>query len=60
MPRPALTDPRRLGGVQLYSAAIIGRSARDAPVAGFDTLLQALDWLAYEGVPVVDISLTGP
>jgi len=55
-----LVDPDRLRGVQLYSAAVVGNSARGREEAGVDDILKALDWLAAEGVSVVNISLSGP
>ncbi|WP_108260751.1 S8/S53 family peptidase [Mangrovicoccus ximenensis] len=44
-----LADPRRLSGVTLYSAAVVGTSARGQQEAGVDSLLQALDWMAAQG-----------
>ncbi|WP_233270386.1 S8 family serine peptidase [Chachezhania sediminis] len=55
-----LADPRRLSGVTLFSAAVIGESARGRDEAGVDSLLEALDWLAANGVRLVNISLAGP
>jgi subtilisin family serine protease len=39
---------------------VVGRSARSREEAGVDDILKALDWLADEGVSVVNISLSGP
>lgn len=55
-----LVDPRRLRGATLYNAAVIGTSARGEQEAGVDSLLKALDWMAAQGVPLVNISLAGP
>lgn len=55
-----LVDPRRLHDVTLYSAAVIGQSARGKEEAGVDSILKALDWMAEEGVRVVNVSLAGP
>ncbi len=55
-----LVDPRRLRGVELFSAAVVARSTRGIEEAGVDDILKALDWLASEGVKVVNISLSGP
>lgn len=55
-----LADPRRLSGVTLYSAAVIGTSARGRRESGVDSLLAALDWMVANGVKVVNISLAGP
>lgn len=55
-----LADPRRVTGVTLYSAAVIGTSARGQQESGVDGLLEALDWMAANGVKLVNISLAGP
>ncbi|MCA0920670.1 S8 family serine peptidase [Pseudooceanicola nanhaiensis] len=55
-----LADPRRLSGVTLYSASVIGTSARGQQESGVDSLLDALDWMAGNGVKLVNISLAGP
>ncbi|MEM1047358.1 MAG: S8 family serine peptidase [Pseudomonadota bacterium] len=55
-----LVDPLRLQDVELFSAAVVGRSARGIEEAGVDDILKALDWLATQGVSVVNISLSGP
>ena len=55
-----LLDPRRLQGMALYAADVIGRSARGREEAGVDSLLRALDWLAAHDVRLVNISLAGP
>ncbi|QEW20796.1 Subtilisin DY [Marinibacterium anthonyi] len=55
-----LVDPRRLHDVTLYSAGVIARSARGREEAGVDSILKALDWMAEEGVRVVNVSLAGP
>ncbi|WP_240722589.1 S8 family serine peptidase [Poseidonocella sp. HB161398] len=55
-----LADPGRLSGVTLYGAAVIGHSARGAEEAGVDSLLEALDWMAQNGVRLVNVSLAGP
>ena len=55
-----LADPRRLTGVTLYNAAVIGRSARGQQESGVDSMLEALDWMAANGVRLGNISLAGP
>ena len=55
-----LANPRRLTGVTLYNASVIGKSARGQDESGVDSLLLALDWLAQNGVRLVNISLAGP
>ncbi|WP_254871260.1 S8 family serine peptidase [Pseudooceanicola sp. HF7] len=55
-----LADPRRLSGVTLYAASVVGMSARGEQEAGVDSLLEALSWLAGQGVRLVNISLAGP
>lgn len=54
-----LADPRRLRDVTLYSAAVVGDTLA-GEAAGVDTLIRALDWMAGEGVRVVNVSLAGP
>ncbi len=54
-----LADPRRLRDVTLYSAAVVGNT-QAGEAAGVDTLIRALDWMAGEGVRVVNVSLAGP
>lgn len=55
-----LADPRRLRGATLYSAAVVSGRDGETGRAGVDTLLKALDWLADEGVSLVNVSLAGP
>ncbi|MGG7566787.1 S8 family serine peptidase [Rhodovulum sp. DZ06] len=55
-----LTDPRRLSGVTLYAAAVIGVSARGEAEAGVDDVLRGLDWMTAQGVRLVNVSLAGP
>ncbi len=55
-----LMDPRRVSSATLYNAAVIQRTADGQQIAGVDSILKALDWLAEEGVRVVNISLAGP
>ncbi|MEO0679666.1 MAG: S8 family serine peptidase [Pseudomonadota bacterium] len=54
-----LADPRRLRGATLYSAAVAAPAGTGGR-AGVDTLMLALDWLAAEGVRLVNVSLAGP
>lgn len=56
----AMADPRRLSGVTLYAASVIGTSARGREESGVDGLLAALDWMAENRVKLVNISLAGP
>lgn len=55
-----LVDPNRLPGARLFSAAVVEGSGRQSGMAGVDSLIEGLDWLAGQGVQVVNISLTGP
>jgi len=55
-----LVDPNRLSDVTLYSAAVVGRSRTGRDAAGVDAILKALDWMASNGVSVVNVSLAGP
>ncbi|MBB96036.1 MAG: peptidase S8 [Rhodobacteraceae bacterium] len=55
-----LLDPARLHGAELYSASVIGTSARGRNEAGVDSILKALDWMAENDVQLVNISLAGP
>lgn len=55
-----LADPRLLRGVTIYSAGVVGRTRNGGAAAGADDLIRALDWLAGQGVQVVNLSLAGP
>ncbi|ADM10381.1 possible protease [Parvularcula bermudensis HTCC2503] len=49
----------RLRDVDLYNAVVIHADS-ETEAAGVDDLMQAFDWLADEGVRIVNISLAGP
>ncbi|MBY5933558.1 S8 family serine peptidase [Tateyamaria omphalii] len=51
-----LVGPGRLRGTPLYSANVISQG----DTAGVVPILRALDWLAANGVRVVNISMAGP
>ncbi len=55
-----LLNPDRLPGARLFSAAVVEGSGRQSGMAGVDSLIEGLDWLAGQGARVVNISLTGP
>ena len=55
-----LVDPDRLRDVTLYSAAVVGQTSAGREEAGVDAILEALDWMASNGVRVVNVSLAGP
>ncbi|WP_420006813.1 S8 family serine peptidase [Arenibacterium sp. LLYu02] len=55
-----LLNPERLPGARLFSAAVVEGSGRQSGMAGVDSLIEGLDWLAGQGVKVVNISLSGP
>lgn len=48
------------GGVEILSASVFFQLPGHAPGATTEALVAALDWLALEGVPVVNMSLAGP
>ena len=54
-----LGDPRRVAGLTLFSAAVVGGGPAGEE-AGVDRILEALDWLAVNGVTLVNVSLSGP
>ncbi|MEC7259647.1 MAG: S8 family serine peptidase, partial [Pseudomonadota bacterium] len=55
-----IAGPGRLTRVQLYHAAVVGRTEGGDPAAGVDTLVRALDWMQQSGVGIVNVSLAGP
>lgn len=55
-----LADPRLLRDVTIYSAGVVGRTGNGGVAAGADDMIRALDWLAGQGVEVVNLSLAGP
>ncbi|MCR9089335.1 MAG: S8 family serine peptidase [Rhodobacteraceae bacterium] len=55
-----LADPRLLRDVTIYSAGVVGRTRNGGVAAGADDMIRALDWLAGQGVEVVNMSLAGP
>jgi hypothetical protein len=55
-----LADPSRLRDVSLMTANVISQTADGTDVAGAAQIVQALDWMAEEGVRVVNMSLAGP
>lgn len=54
-----LADPSRLSGVTLYAADVMTDDGASL-TAGAEALIRALDWLAGQGVGVVNMSLAGP
>ena len=55
-----LIGPGRLRGTTLYSANVIDPGLGAGDAAGVVAILRGLDWLAANGVEVVNISLAGP
>ncbi|MEM9902169.1 MAG: S8 family serine peptidase [Pseudomonadota bacterium] len=55
-----LLNPERVAGARIYSAAVVERAGAGDGRASVDSLIKGLDWLASEGVRVVNVSLTGP
>lgn len=55
-----LADPSRISSMTLYSASVITSDAEGNDAAGSANLVQALNWMAIEGVKIVNMSLTGP
>jgi hypothetical protein len=47
-------------GGQVYSADVFGLGADQKPIASADAIVQALDWMARIGLPVVNVSVAGP
>ena len=50
----------RLAGARLYAASVFFHDDEGSPAATTASLVQALEWLASEGVRVVNMSLSGP
>ncbi|HVH03966.1 MAG TPA: S8 family serine peptidase [Amaricoccus sp.] len=55
-----VAGPGRLAGARLYHAAVVGDVPAADPAAGVDDIVRAIDWLAGEGVRLVNVSLAGP
>jgi hypothetical protein len=55
-----IVGPGRLAGARLYHAAVVGDAVAADPAAGVDDIVRAVDWLAGEGVRLVNVSLAGP
>lgn len=55
-----LVGPDRLHGTVLYSANVIDPDLGAGDAAGVVSILRGMDWLAANGVGVVNISLAGP
>ncbi|MEM8752288.1 MAG: S8 family serine peptidase [Pseudomonadota bacterium] len=55
-----LAEPNRLRSVEIRAAAVVGGDDPAGPAAGVDEIVKALDWLAADGVRVVNVSLAGP
>ena len=49
-----------LTGAELVAAGVFHRSTTGNDVATAERLVRALDWLAVQGVPAVNMSLSGP
>lgn len=58
MPAPSVTG--LLPGAELYAAAVFERDSEGASVASVVAVAAAIDWLVGEGVPVINLSLSGP
>ncbi len=55
-----LLDPDRVASARIFSAAVVEADGQGAGMASVDSLIEGLDWLAAQGVRVVNVSLTGP
>lgn len=55
-----LVGPGRLRGSVLYSANVIDPELAAGDGAGVVSILRSMDWLAANGVDVINISLAGP
>lgn len=55
-----LAGPGRLIQPEIYNAVVVGDETDPSEAAGVDDMMRALDWLAAEGVTVVNLSLAGP
>lgn len=55
-----LVGPGRLTGTRLYSANVIDPNLRSGDSADVMAMLRAINWLAENGVEVVNVSLAGP
>ncbi|ARE40672.1 Extracellular protease [Rhodovulum sp. P5] len=55
-----LIGPNRLRGTTLFSANVIDPGLGAGDAAGVVSVLRGMDWLAANGVDVVNISLAGP
>ena len=55
-----LTDPARLKGVELYSAAVVAQDENGEDYSSPTAILKALNWMLLNDVKVVNISLSGP
>jgi len=55
-----LTDPARLKGVELYSAAVVTQDENGGDYSSPTAILKALNWMILNDVKVVNISLSGP
>ncbi|MEM7488052.1 MAG: S8 family serine peptidase [Pseudomonadota bacterium] len=55
-----LIGPDRLHGTTLYSANVVDPGLGAGDAAGVVAILRGVDWLAANGVDVVNISLAGP
>ena len=55
-----LAHPTRLHDARIYNADVIGATENAGQSAGAASLIRAIDWLAGEGVRVINLSLAGP
>lgn len=55
-----LVGPNRLRDATLLSALVVNPALGGGDAAGVTPILRAADWLAAEGVQVVNVSLAGP
>lgn len=55
-----LVGPNRLKGATLLSARVVDPDIEGDAAAGVTAILRAADWMAAEGVQVVNVSLAGP
>lgn len=55
-----LVGPNRLHDTTLYSANVVDPALGNGDAAGVVSILRGMDWLAANGVDLVNISLAGP
>ncbi|WP_421853439.1 S8 family serine peptidase [Oricola sp.] len=55
-----LVGEGRLRDATLYAAGVVDRRAGGEAASGVDSIVKAIDWLAGNGVRIVNVSLAGP